>query len=289
MDAFSELIRVFRLKVTIYHNAKVCGDWLIREHSQSNTCFHMATLGACELEVPGHLSCILNAGDLVIFPRELPHKMVPVGQQVGPQQHKKYSAPGSGVGMLCGQVMFEHSGSQKLLGVLPPVFVVSNSSQTPWLKHLLDLILEESFHPTSASDEIVDRLSELLFTYALRDYFIHNPQEPGILALYGHPKLSKVIQAIHQQPNYPWTLEALASSANQSRSTFAETFKRACGWTAMQYVTWWRMQLAWSKLRSGESVAEVSEAVGYNSEASFSRAFSKEFSVSAGKVRRHQD
>ena len=80
----------------------------------------------------------------------------------------------------------------------------------------------------------------------------------------------------------------MAEHANQSRSTFAEAFRKSCGWTPMQYVTWWRMQLAWSQLLSGNTVASVAEAVGYKSEASFSRAFSKEFGISAGKVRRNQ-
>ena len=44
----------------------------------------------------------------------------------------------------------------------------------------------------------------------------------------------------------------------------------------MQYLTSWRMQLAANYLTSGtDSVAEVAERVGYESEAAFSRAFKK--------------
>jgi AraC family transcriptional regulator, activator of mtrCDE len=55
---------------------------------------------------------------------------------------------------------------------------------------------------------------------------------------------------------------------------------------AGQYLTWWRMQLAWSLLRSGESTAEVVDKVGYKFESAFSRIFHKTFSLAAGKVRR---
>ena len=71
-----------------------------------------------------------------------------------------------------------------------------------------------------------------------------------------------------------------------------EKFKAISGWTPGQYLIWWRMQLAWSLLNKGESVSQVAEQVGYKSESSFSRAFSKIFSISAGKVRRgkkHKD
>ncbi len=54
----------------------------------------------------------------------------------------------------------------------------------------------------------------------------------------------------------------------------------------MQYLVWWRMQLAWSALQEGKDVATTAEQVGYRSEAAFSRAFQKAFGVSAGAVRR---
>ena len=54
----------------------------------------------------------------------------------------------------------------------------------------------------------------------------------------------------------------------------------------MQYLAWWRMQLAWSQLSEGESVTKVSVNIGYQSEAAFSRAFQKCFATSPGKVRR---
>jgi AraC-like DNA-binding protein len=43
----------------------------------------------------------------------------------------------------------------------------------------------------------------------------------------------------------------------------------------MQYLAMWRMQVASRRLVDGESVAAVAGAVGYESEAAFSRAFKK--------------
>ncbi|VAW64759.1 hypothetical protein MNBD_GAMMA08-367, partial [hydrothermal vent metagenome] len=58
--------------------------------------------------------------------------------------------------------------------------------------------------------------------------------------------------------------------------------------TPGQYIVWWRMQIAWSLLNSGQLVSQVAEKVGYQSESSFSRAFYKMFSTTAGKVRRNK-
>lgn len=286
MEALSDLLRLMRLEVSIYHNAKLCGDWVVNEHILGQTCFHMATEGDCILEVDGHGSHHLNRGDLVIFPSELPHTMRPSADQEGSQQHLPYDTELTGTGMLCGRVQFQHRGSDELLNALPPLVIVPLSDETPWLTSLLGLILKESYQQGPAANAILDKLSEILFTYALRYQLSQRPQEAGVLALYAHSKLASVVSCIHADPAREWTLESLAKIANQSRSSFAKTWRNTGGWTAMQYVTWWRMQLAWSELQSGESIANAAERVGYKSEAAFARAFQKHFGTSAGKVRR---
>jgi AraC-like DNA-binding protein len=56
---------------------------------------------------------------------------------------------------------------------------------------------------------------------------------------------------------------------------FAERFTEMVGQPPMQYLALWRMQLASRLLKDGGQVAEVADAVGYESEAAFSRAFKK--------------
>lgn len=290
-DALSEILALLELDVDIYHNAKVCGNWRIDEHSLGATCFHIVTEGQCRLLVVGHESTELDCGDLVIFPRELTHHMLPDEALVGKQQHLPYTAATSmaGTGLLCGEMRFRHKGSRFLLDALPPFFVIRNSSDNHWLTAILNMIVHENQHTRSASKSITNRLSELMFTYALRQYLEDNPDKAGMLAVYGDSRLLTAIQCIHKHPDTNWTLETLAKEAGVSRTVFAEIFKNISGWTPGQYLIWWRMQLAWSLLNKGEPVSRVAEKVGYRSESSFSRAFSKTFSTSAGKVRRGLD
>lgn len=288
MEVFSSLIQQLHLDAKVYHNAQVCGDWSLQEHNPGQTCFHMVTFGSCYLEVPGHLETVLNKGDLIIFPRELAHHMRPVEEGVGPQQHLAYSTPAVpfSTGMLCGSISFNHSGSCFLLNALPEVFIIRSGAKTCWMAPLLNMIVHESLNVGLGSTSIIDRLSELLFIYALRHFLSHNPDQVGVLGLYNHPRLKLAIQAIHKQPEHAWTLESLAQQAAMSRTSFAETFKQSSGWTAMQYVTWWRMQIAWTNLNEGQSISDTAALVGYLSEPAFSRAFQKQYSVSPGKVRR---
>ncbi|MCG8613181.1 MAG: AraC family transcriptional regulator [Pseudomonadales bacterium] len=290
MASFDDFIALIRLNVDIYHNARVCGDWVINADAKGHTCFHMVTQDNCQLIVPDIGEWRLSAGDLVIFPRDLPHSMMPCAPQTGKQQHLLIPAAQDkpGTSLVCGKVYFQHSGSERLLDALPNVFVVRQNQFSPWLNGLQELILDESLRISRQTNVIIDRLCELLFAYALRHYMELHEQKTGIFALYSHRQINKAIQAIHDQPALNWQLQALAEIAAMSRTQFAETFKRISGWTVMQYLTWWRMQLAWDDLRSGLSVAQVAENVGYQSEAAFSRAFRKQFTQSAGAVRRGQ-
>ena len=55
----------------------------------------------------------------------------------------------------------------------------------------------------------------------------------------------------------------------------------------MEYVTGWRMQQAYDVLVSeNNSVTQIAEDAGYQSEAAFRKAFKKQFGVGPGSVRR---
>jgi len=71
-----------------------------------------------------------------------------------------------------------------------------------------------------------------------------------------------------------------------SRSAFAARFRDLSGQTPMQYVTAWRMQRAAHHLRAGaRPVAAVAALAGYESEATFSRAFRRHVGVRPGEYR----
>ena len=126
MSAFYDLLNLIRLDVSLYHNARVCGDWRINEHELGTTCFHMPTQGGCLLNVPAHGEWEMSDGDVVIFPRELVHTLTPLEPLNGNQRHLPIaeSQEIAGTSMLCGAVKLMHRGSQYLIGTLPPVMVI---------------------------------------------------------------------------------------------------------------------------------------------------------------------
>lgn len=292
MEPILDLLKLLSLRVHVFHNAKVCGNWRINEHSDSNTCFHIVTEGECLLDVPGHVSCTLRQGDLVVFPRELPHMLMPTAMQPeaqsGEQQHLPYldGKNQSGTGLLCGLVRFSHQGSTQLLDALPPVFIIPFEQAAEWLGPLLALIQFESYRQSDGMNELLNRQCELLMFYAIRHVLEQDGESLGLFAMYACAPLRKSLHAMHSRPAEKWTLAELAVLAGMSRTRFAATFKHVSGHSPMQYLTWWRMQLAWSYLKRGQRISEVAGRVGYHSEAAFSRAFSRQFGMAAGVVRR---
>lgn len=288
MTASAGFIRLLNAKVSIYHNAKICGNWKVSAHALGRTCFHVVTEGACTLSFPSQPDSILNKGDLVLFPKEVEHCLQPVGPLEGEQQHISYPDAKNleGTGLMCASVELNQGAGRYLLDAIPEVMIIRNDTANPWLRPLTELLSIEHYQDGPLGDVVIQRLCELMFTYAMARCIAESSVQTGLLALYAHPRLSSAVQAMHDQPSKSWSLETLAQEAAMSRTAFATAFKELSGWTPMQYLTWWRMQLAWHLLADGESVAVVADKIGYLSEAAFSRAFKSEFKQTAGEVRR---
>jgi transcriptional regulator GlxA family with amidase domain len=135
---------------------------------------------------------------------------------------------------------------------------------------------------------VLAKLSELLFVEAVRDYLDALPAERhGWLAGLCDPAIGRALALMHARVAHPWWSEELAAASLLSRSTFAERFTTLVGVPPMSYLTAWRMQVAAQALReSRRSTAQVAEAVGYESEAAFARAFKREMGVNPGEYRR---
>ena len=73
-----------------------------------------------------------------------------------------------------------------------------------------------------------------------------------------------------------------------SRSAFALRFREIVGETPLEYLTRWRIYKAALLLRDGDKkLAEVANAVGYDSDGSFNKSFKRMLGVTPGAYRRN--
>jgi AraC-like DNA-binding protein len=177
-----------------------------------------------------------------------------------------------------------------LLSALPPVLKldVRATASGAWIESSFRFAASEIAAGRLGSTTVIAKLSELLFVEAVGQFVASLPAERrGWLAGLRDPQIGRALAALHARPTEAWTAEALALEVGMSRSVFAERFASLVGQPPMQYLTLWRMHVAAQQLREGRgSVAQIGFAVGYESEAAFSRAFKRQFGTSPGSWRK---
>ena len=164
-----------------------------------------------------------------------------------------------------------------VLAALPRFLRIRPASQTGGLPHLIAFAMQELRERHAGGQAVKLRMAELLFVDVIRRYLETLPGEQvGWLAGLRNPMVARALALLHSEPARSWTLGALAIQAGTSRSVLAERFVHFIGQPPMQYLRHLRILLACRLLVEGDAkVVAVAAAVGFGSEAAFSRAFKK--------------
>lgn len=264
--------------------------------------FHIFTEGHCRLELGRGGSAEFSRGDIAIFPSADVHRIGDPGPQPAVPIRELLPAPpwstlpvirygggGAMTSMVCGYLYCDDLPFNPVLSSLPPLIQVrpSGGPLAHWVDASVKYALSAAEHQVSGHDPLLMRLPELLFTECLCEYAATQADaESSWLAALADPVVGRALSCVHGQPARAWTLQELAKQAKTSRSVLDDRFRQLLGRAPMSYLTAWRLQLAARRLRTTtESVAEVADAVGYGSEASFSRAFKRHAGVSPSHFR----
>ena len=255
--------------------------------------FHAVTSGHCELVV-GDDRRELRSGDLALVPHGTGHHI----EAGGPTEHPsipdlpheeqsdnyavlRYGAVGPLTELVCGGLRLEHPNARRLLDGLPPVVHVRTVRRTV-IGATLDQLADEVQRREVGSEAVISRLCDILVIQAIRHWIMSDAatSSPWLQAM-SDPQLGPALAAVHAAPGAPWTVGSIASRAAMSRSAFAARFREVLGQSVMGYLTELRMQLAVDLLHRGDrTVAEIATAVGYESDASFSRVFKRHLGTS---------
>jgi AraC-like DNA-binding protein len=305
-DVLSDVLRAVRLTGAVYFDFELSSPWVaeappsqqiaatVMPGAQRVIEYHLIARGACWGHQVGSDPVRLNEGDLIVFPQGHAHILSSApGMRATPDLSMfarpskalpiVYELGGGGperARIVCGFLGCDERPFNPLLTALPPVIHLPASSHSAatagWLTTLLNIAVQESGSARAGSENVLARLSELMFVEAVRRYIEALPAaETGWLAGLRDPVVGQALAALHAGPTEPWTVERLARLVGSSRSIFAERFTELVGHPPMQYLALWRMQLASRLLVDGGQVASIAGAVGYESEAAFSRAFKK--------------
>jgi AraC-like DNA-binding protein len=299
------VLRAVRLTGAVYFDFELSSPWvaeappsreiaaIVMPGAQRVIEYHVIARGTCWGQALGQDPILLREGDLIVFPQGDPHVLSSapgMRRQPDVSVYARSAAPlpfvhemgGGGperVRVVCCFLGCDERPYNPLLSSLPSVIHLQAQgvhATTGWISTLLNVAVRESGSARAGSENILARLSELMFVEAIRRYLeALPPTQTGWLAGLRDPVVGHALGALHAQPTEAWTVERLARLVGLSRSVLAERFTEMVGQPPMQYLALWRMQLASRLLTEGAQVGEVASAVGYESEAAFSRAFKK--------------
>jgi AraC family transcriptional activator of mtrCDE len=203
---------------------------------------------------------------------------------------------GERLDLLCGHFSIAPPHDRLLRSYLPPRLVVHagvhgrKKDTGAQLASLVALMRSESTDDHLGGRAMLNALSTAMFSLVLRLASENENAPRGLLALAGHPRLAPAVAALFNEPARAWSLPELALLCNMSRATLARQFQEKLGRSAGDLLADIRMTLAANELRkSSLSTGAVAEAVGYQSDAAFQRAFKSYMGVTPAQWRKTKE
>ncbi|UFU02490.1 AraC family transcriptional regulator [Ruania suaedae] len=182
--------------------------------------------------------------------------------------------------MLIGTYAQETSVGAHVLSHLPEVLVLSGL-RSP----VIEVLEEELVTEAPGQVAVLDRLLDLVLVHALRFAYAGELME-GWPAAQQDPVISRALGLIHERPEQPWTVAALAGECALSRAAFARRFAARVGEPPLAYLTRWRLVLAADLLTGTDlTLAAIAGRVGYANAFTFSAAFKRVRGVAPARFR----
>lgn len=302
-DPLGEALHALRMSGTFYCRSELTAPWgLTMPPMDGCLSFHVVTSGRCVLQVGGSDDVILHPGDLALVPRGEGHRLLSEPGAAAPDLFdlpeemvsERYSILRHGGGgaptrLICGAVRFDHPAARHLMKLLPQViYVEASTPEMEAMQSALRLMAAEAKEMKPGGEAVITRLADILIIQAIRTWLERERgSHTGWLGALQDRQIGPAITLIHRDPARDWSVDGLAREVGMSRSAFSARFTEVVGEPPMQYVARWRMQMAHTWLQDDAlSVAEISDRVGYSSEAAFRRAFKKFVGQPPGAIRR---
>jgi AraC-like DNA-binding protein len=290
-DPLTRMLQGLRLDGVEYGRCRLAEPWAYRFPQQQHAQFYFVVEKGLWLLRPSGEWMWLNPGDAVLLPRGDAHTLASRPDVTAiPFPHCQCKTIGENLlDFACGQgtegcllffgtLQFHFDGLHPLLRMMPDVMHANALMRNePTIPHLLDAMACEVAMNRAGANGIVTRLADVLAAQIIRSWVEHGcGNATGWIAAVRDPEIGRVLAAIHADPGRDWSIMELAKLMGASRSSFAGKFAAIVGETPAHYVARVRMHQArqWL-LRDRARVSEVAQRLGYDSEASFSRAFKR--------------
>ncbi|MGS4819405.1 AraC family transcriptional regulator [Raoultella terrigena] len=300
MDSLSHLLALLAPRCEVNLHCRFGGRWQAGHDQMPGGVvpWHFVLRGEGRVTV-GHQTRHMRAGDVILLPHGSPHLMESLLEwgQILPVAHRfngtltemRTGSDSDALEMLCGEFYFGPHVSWLFAEEAELVHLHTDERrECPELEILLNVLVRESLADRPGGGAIVRSLGDTLLVLLLRTLLGTEQPPGGLLRLMSDERLMPAVFAVLAAPEQPWTLETMAARAFLSRATFARHFARVYHLTPQAWLTHLRMAMAARLLRLERqaNLDVIADRCGFQSLASFSKAFRKLYAMTPGEWRR---
>jgi AraC-like DNA-binding protein len=315
MDALSEALRSVRMTGAIFLDAEFTAPWCFQSPLASQVApavapgteqiiiYHLVIEGRAWVKIAGEPDLPVEAGEIVIIPHGEQHSFgngtpdtafdgaASLHRHVaGELSSLRWGGGGAVTKFVCGFMGCERQAENLFLAGLPTTIKI-NIREDPagaWLDNSIRYLVSEGPPHQPGRSILLSKMAEALFIETLRCYIkLLPPDATGWLAGARDQITGAALALLHRRPAEHWTIDRLAGDVGTSRSVLSDRFTRYLGEPPLAYLARWRMQLASRMLQTTRhTVLQIGLAVGYESEASFVRAFKREVGLPPARYRK---
>ena len=315
MDALSEALNAVRMTGAIFYSLECSAPWgfsvphlndvahVLAPGTERLVSYHLVTEGEAIVQFADEEPVPVKAGEVLIIPHGDAHIVwngSPAAMIDSAASLREYLAGtlsvmrvGEGGAMtrfICGYFGCERHAERMFLAGLPTMIKIDlrGDEAGAWIENSIRHLVSSASANRPGHSVLLSKASEALFVEALRRYMEQlPPEQPGWLAAARDPIVGAALALLHRKPFRDWTLEVLAAEAGTSRSVLSDRFTRYLGDPPLTYLARWRLQLASRLLETTrKTIQQIATEVGYDSEASFNRAFKREFGNPPARYRK---
>lgn len=294
MDQFGNLLSAMRLSGGVILDVELRGEWSIASEFPPDVCaeyfpvrgslvsYHYVREGSFWADAGNGSHIGISAGCILFFPRNHRHRLF--NAEVPTVLASDYALPapegppvirfgdgGEAVKLYCG-FMSAGSPDTPLLDRLPSMMVIRpDDVRREWMDASMRVASEEM------SPTLVAKIAEIMFAETLRHFFKADVQGQRLVQGLSDPCLARALDFIHQHYAEDIDVDRIARAAGMSKTVLGERFSAMLGEPPIRYCSRLRLRRAADLLEQGESCAEAAHASGFSSEASFTRAFKREY------------